>query len=196
MQNLFWKIKHIFYLFPVFIVFICYTHHSFGQEVIRFESEEQAAAASYRDSIQVDSTARPPSYPGGEDAFFLSIEQFLSSPEWRGIVNPIRDEVTFEFIVNKEGTVENFKIKRTTNIELNRPLKLAIEGMKWEPRIREGNAVETRISYAISLRSIYEFPYLLIEKIDAPQTADPSTKQVKIFIVVGALLIMAALLIL
>lgn len=196
MQNLFWKIKHIFYLFPVFIVFICYTHHSLGQEVIRFESEEQAAAASYRDSIQVDSTARPPSYPGGEDAFFLSIEQFLSSPELRGIVNPIRDEVTFEFIVNKEGTVANFKIKRTSNIELNRPLKLAIERMKWEPRIREGNAVETRISYTITLRSIYEFPFVLIEKTDTPLTADPSTRQVKIFIVAGALLIMAALLIL
>jgi hypothetical protein len=172
-------------LFTYFITLLTIPF-AYGQEVIRYDTDSE-------DEFQIDTTFRPPSFPGGENEFLRDIEYYLGRPEWYGFLNQFGDKVYLEFIVKADGSVDKIKINNTSNFDLNVPLKRALASQTWNPRVRNGKAVSTKISYALNIRSIPEFPYAEVKLEPEYIYNDPATKHFKIFAVVGLLLIMGTL---
>lgn len=170
-------------------------NQSFAQEIIRYSSNDDA---NKNDTVitKIDSTAKPPIYRNGESDFFAYLELFLGRPEWSNYFTSIGDIVVFEFIVNSDGSIDNFKVISSSNLSMNIPLRQAIEKMdSWQPRIKEGKKVSTLMIYSLNIRSVYEFPYIEIRKDRDYEPIEPANKYLKWFLISGAVLIMSVLLI-
>lgn len=166
-----------------------------AQEVIRYNTvEDDDEEEPY--SIEEDSTFNPPRFPNGENAFFEYIETELGRPEWRYLYNPVGDIVVIRFEVGVEGHIIKPKVLRTTNMDLQAPMTRLLKNMpKWEPEIRNNQPVKSQVEYSLLVRSIDEFPYVEVTKEMTSGAPDPSTRYLKTFMVVGAVLILLGLLI-
>ncbi len=162
-----------------------------AQETIRYSGNEDDGG------LEVDSTARPPEYRnGGEDGFFRHLEWSLGANQWSNLFNTFGEKATFEFKINSDGHPIAFKLLKTTHFDIGIPLQKAVLQTEWNPRIKNGKAVETKMVYSIMIIPIMEAPYIEVRKERLEGKFDPGNKELKLFIVVGSILLMAVLLLL
>lgn len=134
-----------------------------AQETIRYPSKEN-------ETEYVDTTARPPQYKGGLDDWFTDLEYFLNREPYIRLFSEFGDRFKVEFTVRKDGTVDHVKVLFSSNTQANPSVKLALQSLQaWQPRIREGKAVDTKMQYNLRVQPIFDFPFLEISlELDAP----------------------------
>ena len=94
-----------------------------------------------------------PEFPGGEVAFIKTLSNVITCPEYT-LRNRISGTVLVEFVVEKDGTVDNAKIKLSVFPLLDNE---ALRGMtklpKWKPGTHEGKPV--RCFFQVPITFIY-----------------------------------------
>lgn len=94
-----------------------------------------------------------PEFPGGEDAFIRTLSNVITCPEYT-LRNRISGTVLVEFVVEKDGTVDNAKIKLSVFPLLDNE---ALRGMtklpKWKPGTFEGKPV--RCFFQVPITFLY-----------------------------------------
>jgi hypothetical protein len=127
-----------------------------AQETIRYPSNEN-------DETYIDTTAKAPQYKEGLEDWFTDLELFLNREPYIRLISEFGERVKVEFTVRKDGSVDNVKIVTSSNTQLSPIIKLAIVSLKgWQPRIREGKSVDTKMIYTLRLLPIYDYPYIEI----------------------------------
>jgi periplasmic protein TonB len=86
-----------------------------------------------------------PAYPGGMDKFYDYINANLKYPCSKES-NGVEGKVFIEFVVRKDGSIDNVKILKGLNNDCDaQALKLVHESATWKPGIQRGRPVNVRI---------------------------------------------------
>ncbi|MBC8045768.1 MAG: energy transducer TonB [Fimbriimonadaceae bacterium] len=91
-----------------------------------------------------------PEFPGGEKALYEFLGKNVKYPK-EAIKNGIECKVYIQFIVEKDGSISNAKIKRGVNELLDNEALRAINAMpKWKPGMQKGKTV--RVTYTLPVQ--------------------------------------------
>ena len=138
------------YIFKTLLltVFFIGSKPTFAQEapVLTVQNQTEVEKEFY-ELLEVDVK---PDFPGGITAFYNFVGKNYRVPE----ENNVRGKVVVEFIIEKDGTLSNFKILRDlgngTGKEALRVLK---KSPKWIPGEQHGKKVRVLYSIPISINS-------------------------------------------
>ncbi len=121
------------------------------QEEIPFEAtnvDESAPLDANTDEVfkvvEVD-----PEFPGGVEALYKYLAENIKYPE-KAKNNKVEGRVYITFVIEKDGTVNDAKVLRSVNEELNAEALRVINAMpKWKPGMQQG--VPVRVQYNIPI---------------------------------------------
>ena len=95
---------------------------------------------------------KEPKFPGGEDAMKEFIKNELNYPE-KAKENKVTGQVVVYFVVYKDGSISNIKIKKGVSKALNKEAKQVIREMpNWEPGRLNGKVVRSSYEIPINFR--------------------------------------------
>lgn len=127
-----------------FLVIFTFSTKSAAQKV-----EEKTVSVQKQEVTVTDSIAKQPEFPGGIVEFYKFIGKNFKMPV-EASKNKIEGKVLMEFMVEKDGSLSEFKIKKDLGYglgaEAERVLKLS---PKWNPGIQEGQPI--RVMYALPI---------------------------------------------
>lgn len=90
-----------------------------------------------------------PKYPGGEQALFKYLAQNIKYPK-NARENGISGTVYIQFVVEKDGTIEEVKVLRGIGFGCDEEAIRVVKSMpKWKPGLQRGKPV--RVSYNIPI---------------------------------------------
>jgi TonB family protein len=108
-------------------------------------------------SVKKDSTAKTssftrvmdqkPQYPGGLKAFHEYLTKKLGPA---GFVAGVQGSMIVTFVVERDGTVADVRIKQGIEKELNLAVIKALKESKWSPALQHGKPI--RAQYVLPLR--------------------------------------------
>ena len=108
-------------------------------------------------SVKKDSTAKTssftrvmdqkPQYPGGLKAFH---EYLTKKLEPAGFVAAVQGSMIVTFVVERDGTVTDVRIKQGIEKELNLAVIKAVKESKWSPALQNGKPI--RAQYVLPIR--------------------------------------------
>ncbi|MDL2296921.1 energy transducer TonB [Bacteroidales bacterium OttesenSCG-928-B11] len=91
----------------------------------------------------LDKTYSPPKFPGGLEALYAFMGKNLEYPQ-KAVDQNIEGMVILEFVVTKEGNVDEARIYSSTNDVFNEEaLRLAAIMPQWTPAIHNGKPVKS-----------------------------------------------------
>jgi len=112
-----------------------------------------ALKASANTTVKIDSgkiytaVQTPPAFPGGPDAFTAYITKNIRYPKIAE-QNKTKGRVIVSFVVEKDGTLSNFKVVRGISKELNEEaLRVLSTSPAWKPGMQNNEAV--RVQYTV-----------------------------------------------
>lgn len=100
-----------------------------------------------------DMVERMPVFPGGPAALKKYLEENVIYPE-----SALGEEgrVIVSFVVEKDGTVSNAKVRRSIHPDLDKEAERVVGSMpKWRPGKHNGEAVRVKYNVPITFRSPY-----------------------------------------
>lgn len=90
-----------------------------------------------------------PEFKGGIGAFYMFITKHLEYPEQERVLRR-QGTVTVNFVVEKDGTLTNFKVLRSVTPALDKEaLRIVSLSPKWKPGTKRGEPV--RVSYSVPI---------------------------------------------
>jgi beta-lactamase regulating signal transducer with metallopeptidase domain len=127
-----------------FLVIFTFSTKSAAQKV-----EEKTVSVQKQEVKVTDSIEKQPEFPGGIVEFYKFIGKNFKMPA-EASKNKIEGKVLMEFMVEKDGSLSEFKIKKDLGYglgaEAERVLKLS---PKWNPGTQEGQPI--RVMYALPI---------------------------------------------
>ena len=95
---------------------------------------------------------QPPSFPGGEAAMYEWLSKNINYPVIAQ-ENNIQGRVTCQFVVGRNGEIEDVKVVRGVDASLDKEAIRVIRSMpKWIPRKQGGNAVKVRYTLPVQFK--------------------------------------------
>ncbi len=92
----------------------------------------------------------PAKYPGGQAEMFKYLKDNLKYPEVAK-ANNVHGRVIVAFVIEKDGSTSEFKVKRGLSNECNEEAIRLIKSMpKWEPGKKKGKAVRTSMMVPVN----------------------------------------------
>lgn len=130
----------------LFAGFFIVSRPTFAQEtpVPTVQNEKEVEKEFYA-MIEVDVK---PDFPGGINEFYNFVGKNYRVPE----DNKIKGKVMVEFIIEKDGTLSNFKILRDLGSGLGKEaIRVLKKSPKWKPAEKDGKKVRVLYSIPISI---------------------------------------------
>lgn len=130
-------------------VFFIGSKPTFAQEspVLTVQNETEVEKEFY-EMIEVDVK---PDFPGGITAFYNFVGKNYRVPE----DNKFKGKVMVAFIIEKDGTLSNFKILRDLGDELGKEtIRVLKKSPKWTPGTQNGKSVRVLYSLPINIASM------------------------------------------
>jgi protein TonB len=100
-----------------------------------------------------------PTFPGGEKMLYKFISDSISYPE-EALKKGVEGYVTVQFIVRKDGSIENARIMRGIGYGCDEEALRVINSMniahKWNPGMHKGRAMS--VTYTIPIKFVLQKP--------------------------------------
>jgi len=127
------------------------TNEETGVDIATLQEHKVIVAAEPEEKV-FDVVEQPPSFPGGEAALM----EYLSSNIKYPVIaqeNNIQGKVTCQFVVGRDGTIQDVQVIRGVDQSLDKEAVRVIKSMpKWIPGRQGGNAVKVKYFVPVTFR--------------------------------------------
>ena len=116
-------------------------------------TQPQQTARQETDTVSVSwHTDEKPSYPGGDGSMMSYLAENVKYP-LVAAENGVQGRVVVEFIVEKDGSLSDVKVKRGVDPSLDREAVRVVKSMpRWNPGKKDGQPVRVRFSVPVTFR--------------------------------------------
>ena len=134
-----------------------------------------------------DTITRSPIFEGGDQDFFRFIETRFNLRTNAQSLEFTGETIKFSFFVNKDGSVSEYT-------HLSSEFERIVSSMpKWLPGLLQGRKKKTLMVYNLSIKPVNDFPPVQITMNSNSVEYTDKTKEIKIFIMAGTILVAVTL---
>lgn len=128
------------------------TNEETGVDIATLQEHKVIVQEEVKEEKVFEIVEQPPSFPGGEAAMYEWLNKNINYPVIAQ-ENNIQGRVTCQFVVGRNGEIEDVKVVRGVDPSLDREAVRVIKSMpKWIPGRQGGNAVKVRYTLPVQFR--------------------------------------------
>lgn len=156
-------IKYALFVLPAFALFVA-GNISCSQDASQTEDAKEEVVAPVSPEAKeapADSTAKEevfmvaeqmPEFPGGMKELLKFLQDNLKYPE-NAMKNNVQGRVIVQFVVEKDGTLTEFKVARSVDPDLDAEALRVLQTMpKWKPGMQRGKIVRVKFTVPVSFK--------------------------------------------
>lgn len=156
-------IKYALFVLPAFALLVA-GNISCSQDASQTEDAKEevvAPVSSEAKEAPADSTAKEevfmvaeqmPEFPGGMKELLKFLQNNLKYPE-NAMKNNVQGRVIVQFVVEKDGTLTEFKVARSVDPDLDAEALRVLQTMpKWKPGMQRGKIVRVKFTVPVSFK--------------------------------------------
>lgn len=156
-------IKYALFVLPAFALLVA-GNISCSQDASQTEDAKEEVVAPVSPEAKeapADSTAKEevfmvaeqmPEFPGGMKELLKFLQDNLKYPE-NAMKNNVQGRVIVQFVVEKDGTLTEFKVARSVDPDLDAEALRVLQTMpKWKPGMQKGQAVRVKYTLPVSFK--------------------------------------------
>lgn len=156
-------IKYALFVLPAFALLVA-GNISCSQDASQTEDAKEevvAPVSSETKEAPADSTAKEevfmvaeqmPEFPGGMKELLKFLQDNLKYPE-NAMKNNVQGRVIVQFVVEKDGTLTEFKVARSVDPDLDAEALRVLQTMpKWKPGMQRGKIVRVKFTVPVSFK--------------------------------------------
>jgi hypothetical protein len=141
-----------------------------------------------------DTITRSPMFEGGDQDFFRFIETRFNLRTNAQSLDFTGETIKFSFYVNKDGSVSEYTLLSGSNAIVSSEFERIVGSMpKWSPGFLVGKKKRTLMVYNLYVKRVDDFPPVQITLNSNSVEYTDKTKELKIFIMAGTILVAATL---
>lgn len=141
-----------------------------------------------------DTITRSPIFEGGDQDFFRFIETRFNLRTNAQSLEFTGETIKFSFFVNKDGSVSEYTHLSGSNAIVSSEFERIVSSMpKWLPGLLQGKKKKTLMVYNLSIKPVNDFPPVQITMNSNSVEYTDKTKEIKIFIMAGTILVAVTL---
>ena len=162
-SNATWHIKYALFVLPAFAL-LAAGNISCSQDASQTEDAKEEVVAPVSPEAKeapADSTAKEevfmvaeqmPEFPGGMKELLKFLQDNLKYPE-NAMKNNVQGRVIVQFVVEKDGTLTEFKVARSVDPDLDAEALRVLQTMpKWKPGMQRGKIVRVKFTVPVSFK--------------------------------------------
>ncbi len=128
------------------------TNEETGVDIATLQEHKVIVQEEVKEEKVFEIVEQPPSFPGGESAMYEWLSKNINYPVIAQ-ENNIQGRVTCQFVVGRNGEIEDVRVVRGVDPSLDREAIRVIKAMpKWIPGRQGGNAVKVRYTLPVQFR--------------------------------------------
>lgn len=156
-------IKYALFVLPAFALLVA-GNISCSQDASQTEDAKEEVVAPVSPEAKeapADSTAKEevfmvaeqmPEYPGGMKEMLKFLQENVKYPV-NAIKNNVQGRVIVQFVVEKDGTLTEFKVARSVDPDLDAEALRVLQTMpKWKPGMQKGQVVRVKFTVPVSFK--------------------------------------------
>lgn len=156
-------IKYALFVLPAFALLVA-GNISCSQDASQTEDAKEEVVAPVSPEAKeapADSTAKEevfmvaeqmPEYPGGMKEMLKFLQENVKYPE-NAMKNNVQGRVIVQFVVEKDGTLTEFKVARSVDPDLDAEALRVLQIMpKWKPGMQRGKIVRVKFTVPVSFK--------------------------------------------
>lgn len=156
-------IKYVLFVLPAFALLVA-GNISCSQDASQTEDAKEEVVAPVSPEAKeapADSTAKEevfmvaeqmPEFPGGMKELLKFLQDNLKYPE-NAMKNNVQGRVIVQFVVEKDGTLTEFKVARSVDPDLDAEALRVLQTMpKWKPGMQRGKIVRVKFTVPVSFK--------------------------------------------
>lgn len=156
-------IKYALFVLPAFALLVA-GNISCSQDASQTEDAKEEVVAPVSPEAKeapADSTAKEevfmvaeqmPEFPGGMKELLKFLQDNLKYPE-KAMKNNVQGRVIVQFVVEKDGTLTEFKVARSVDPDLDAEALRVLQTMpKWKPGMQRGKIVRVKFTVPVSFK--------------------------------------------
>ena len=156
-------IKYALFVLPAFALLVA-GNISCSQDASQTEDAKEEVVAPVSPEAKeapADSTAKEevfmvaeqmPEYPGGMKEMLKFLQENVKYPE-NAMKNNVQGRVIVQFVVEKDGTLTEFKVARSVDPDLDAEALRVLQTMpKWKPGMQRGKIVRVKFTVPVSFK--------------------------------------------
>lgn len=156
-------IKYALFVLPAFALLVA-GNISCSQDASQTEDAKEEVVAPVSPEAKeapADSTAKEevfmvaeqmPEFPGGMKELLKFLQDNLKYPE-NAMKNNVQGRVIVQFVVEKDGTLTEFKVARSVDPDLDAEALRVMKAMpKWKPGMQKGQVVRVKFTVPVSFK--------------------------------------------
>lgn len=156
-------IKYALFVLPAFALLVA-GNISCSQDALQTEDAKEEVVAPVSPEAKeapADSTAKEevfmvaeqmPEFPGGMKELLKFLQDNLKYPE-NAMKNNVQGRVIVQFVVEKDGTLTEFKVARSVDPDLDAEALRVLQTMpKWKPGMQRGKIVRVKFTVPVSFK--------------------------------------------
>lgn len=156
-------IKYALFVLPAFALLVA-GNISCSQDASQTEDAKEEVVAPVSPEAKeapADSTAKEevfmvaeqmPEFPGGMKELLKFLQDNLKYPE-NAMKNNVQGRVIVQFVVEKDGTLTEFKVARSVDLDLDAEALRVLQTMpKWKPGMQRGKIVRVKFTVPVSFK--------------------------------------------
>ena len=156
-------IKYALFVLPAFALLVA-GNISCSQDASQTEDAKEEVVAPVSPEAKeapADSTAKEevfmvaeqmPEFPGGMKELLKFLQDNLKYPE-NAMKNTVQGRVIVQFVVEKDGTLTEFKVARSVDPDLDAEALRVLQTMpKWKPGMQRGKIVRVKFTVPVSFK--------------------------------------------
>lgn len=141
-----------------------------------------------------DTITKAPVFEGGDADFFRYIETRFNLRTNATAMDLVGESIKFSFFVNKDGSISEYTLLSGSNAIVSSEFERIISKMpNWSPGKLVGKKKKTLMVYNLLIRQVNDFPPVQITMNSNSVEYTDKTKELKIFIMAGTILVAATL---
>ena len=128
------------------------TNEETGVDIATLQEHKVIVQEEVKEEKVFEIVEQPPSFPGGESAMYEWLSKNINYPVIAQ-ENNIQGRVTCQFVVGRNGEIEDVRVVRGVDPSLDKEAIRVIRAMpKWIPGRQGGNAVKVRYTLPVQFR--------------------------------------------
>jgi protein TonB len=128
------------------------TNEETGVDIATLQEHKVIVQEEKKEEKIFEIVEQPPSFPGGESAMYEWLSKNINYPVIAQ-ENNIQGRVTCQFVVGRNGEIEDVRVVRPFDPSLDKEAIRVIKSMpKWIPGRQGGNAVKVRYTLPVQFR--------------------------------------------
>ena len=128
------------------------TNEETGVDIATLQEHKVIVQEEVKEEKIFEIVEQPPSFPGGEAAMYEWLSKNINYPVIAQ-ENNIQGRVTCQFVVGRNGEIEDVKVVRGVDASLDKEAVRVIRSMpKWIPGKQGGNAVKVRYNLPVQFK--------------------------------------------